>query len=59
MNSLPSDPFMLLSFINMKLRDQYATIEELCDDLHVQRNDIDAVLNPAGFEYNEEQKKYW
>lgn len=24
---------MLLSFVNMKLRDTYATLDDLCDDL--------------------------
>ena len=50
---------MLLSFVNMKLRDQYATLDELCHDLDVTQAQLDEVLNPAGFEYNEEQHKYW
>lgn len=50
---------MLLSFVNMKLRDQYASLEELCEDLNVTSEELDAVLRPAGFEYSEEQKKYW
>ncbi len=35
MMKLPEDPVMLLSFVNMKLRDQYASLDELCDDLNV------------------------
>lgn len=50
---------MLLSFVNMKLRDQYASLDELCEDLNVTKQELDAVLQPAGFEYSEEQKKYW
>lgn len=57
--AIPQDPFMLLSFVNMKLRDQYASLDELCDDLNVTREELDAVLQSAGFEYSEEQKKYW
>ena len=30
---LPNDPMMLLSFVNMKLRDQYGSLEALCEDL--------------------------
>ncbi len=30
---LPEDPVMLLSFVNTKLRDQYASLDALCDDL--------------------------
>lgn len=33
MNDLPKDPAILLSYLNMKLRDAYGTPQELCDDL--------------------------
>ena len=34
---LPEDPVMLLSFVNTKLRDQYASLDALCDDLDAPR----------------------
>lgn len=58
-NQLPQDPFMLLSFINMKLRDNYNSLEELCDDLNINREDIVNKLAAAGFEYNPTQNKFW
>ena len=33
MNSLPNNPTILLSIINMKLRDFYSSLDKLCDDL--------------------------
>ena len=33
MNNLPNDPVMLLSFVNMKLRDSYKGLDAMCDDL--------------------------
>ena len=30
---LPSDPVMLLSFVNTRLRDQYKSLADLCDDI--------------------------
>ena len=30
MNSIPKDPNMLYSFVNMMLRDNYSSLEELC-----------------------------
>ena len=30
---IPNDPVMLLSFVNMKLRDKYASLEVMCEDL--------------------------
>ena len=31
----PSDPVMLLSYINTQLRDHYESLTALCDDLHL------------------------
>lgn len=51
MENLPKDPFMLLSIINMKLRDQYADLDSLCDDLDVDREALERTLADAGFTY--------
>lgn len=56
---LPNDSFMLLSFINMKLRDTYRTLDELCDDMDVSKDELVNKLHEAGFEYNPEQNKFW
>lgn len=56
---LPNDPFMLLSFINMKLRDFYPSLSELCDDLEIDRETLETRLKEAGFEYNDELNKFW
>lgn len=56
---LPNDPMMLLSFINMKLRDFYPTLDSLCEDMNIDRAEIEKKLNEAGFEYNEELNKFW
>ena len=39
-NQLPRDPYMLLSVINMKLRDFYASLDALCDALDCRVEDI-------------------
>ncbi|MBO5225411.1 MAG: DUF4250 domain-containing protein [Parabacteroides sp.] len=57
--TLPEDPIMLLSTINMKLRDQYSSLDELCDDMDVSKEDLIQKLKDAGFEYSEEHKKFW
>lgn len=56
---LPNDPMMLYSTINMKLRDFYGSLDELCADLDVSRTEIEEKLRAAGFEYNEELNKFW
>ena len=32
---IPKDPAMLLSFVNLKLRDMYKSLDDMCDDLEV------------------------
>lgn len=56
---LPKDPMMLFSFINMKLRDFYPSLDALCQDMQVSKEEIVNKLKAVGFEYNPEQNKFW
>lgn len=58
MENLPSDPYMLLSVVNMKLRDQYPSLEALCDDLGIAPADIEEPLKKAGFTYNSQNNSF-
>lgn len=49
--NLPQDPFMLLSMINMKLRDEYSSLEELCKAKDIDEESLKSSLSSAGFEY--------
>ena len=55
---LPSDPIMLLSFVNMKLRDQYASLDALCEDMDVDKAQIITKLAEVGYEYSEERNQF-
>ena len=57
--SLPSDPMILFSVVNTKLRDEYPSLEALCDDMQVDRQQLEARLAQVGFEYNPAQNKFW
>ncbi|MGM9804683.1 MAG: DUF4250 domain-containing protein [Muribaculaceae bacterium] len=57
--NLPNDPVMLLSYINMKLRDQYASLSELCDDMHIECEWLEEKLKAAGVEYSAEHNRFW
>lgn len=48
---LPSDPFILVSAVNMRLRDNHDSLEALCRDLNVDPAELTAKLAGAGFEY--------
>lgn len=56
---LPNDPFMLMSAVNMKLRDCYSNLDELCEDMNVSRDELVEKLMSAGFEYSEKHNKFW
>ena len=51
MANLPNDPFMLMSMINMRLRDKEETLDELCASEDIDRADLEKRLSEAGFEY--------
>ncbi|MBO5353548.1 MAG: DUF4250 domain-containing protein [Lachnospiraceae bacterium] len=55
---LPKDPVMLYSFINLKLRDFYSSLDALCDDLDVDRTELEQKLGAAGFSYEEENNRF-
>ncbi|MCQ2225582.1 MAG: DUF4250 domain-containing protein [Paludibacteraceae bacterium] len=59
MEQLPQDINMLLSFVNMKLRDDYDSLDEMCDSMDIDKEELIAKLAEGGFEYNESQKKFW
>ncbi len=59
MQSLPNDPMMLFSVINMKLRDNYPSLDALCDDMNIDKAELCAKLSAVGFEYSEENNKFW
>ena len=52
--NLPSDPILLFSVINIKLRDFYSNLDALCEDMDVDKAELVAKLAAAGFEYQEE-----
>ena len=54
MAALPLDPIMLLSVINMKLRDRYASLDQLCEDLEEDREQLLSTLEAAGYRYDPE-----
>lgn len=50
--TLPKDPNILLSIINMKLRDKYSSLDELCDDLDADKSEIENILASIGCKYS-------
>lgn len=59
MDNLPKDPAILQSFLNMKLRDNYSSLEELCDDLHVDIDQLMQRMKGLGLEYSAEHRRFF
>ena len=55
---IPNDPFILLSFVNTKLRDFYKDLDTFCDMENVNINEIVEKLDSAGFIYNREKNQF-
>ena len=58
MATLPRDPAMLLSFINMKLRNNYPSLAALCDDLDAVEEEICKALASIGYAYSKEKNAF-
>lgn len=55
---LPQDPIILLSYVNTKLRDEYSSLDALCDDLEADRQTVEETLGAIGYTYYEDLNKF-
>ena len=55
---LPNDPVMLLSFVHLKLRDDYKSLAEMCSDMEIDKNDIITKLSAIDYEYDKDLNKF-
>lgn len=57
-NMIPKDPVMLLSFLNLKLRDFYSNLDALCEDLDVDKEEIVKKLAAIDYQYDAEKNQF-
>lgn len=55
---LSMDAQLLLSIINMKLRDQFLDLEDLCDDVGIDSQSIESKLKAIGYIYSEDNHQF-
>lgn len=55
---MPTHPIMLLSFVNMKLRDEYADLDDLCQDFAVEKELVIEKLQSVGYVYSEDRRQF-
>lgn len=55
---IPKDAVMLLSFVNLKLRDCYQNLDDMCEDLEVDRQEIEQKLESIDYRYDAQQNQF-
>ena len=55
---LPKDPMILLSYLNTKLRDEYESLDALCEDLELDRAALEERMATVGCRYDEERRRF-
>jgi hypothetical protein len=55
---IPKDPVMLLSFVNLKLRDFYSSLDALCEDLDADEKEIIEKLSSIDYHYDAERNQF-
>ena len=55
--NLSMAPELLISIFNTKLRNDYASLYDLCEDLDVHLTDLEAILLQHHYHYDEQQNQ--
>lgn len=53
-----NDNFLLLSIVNMKLRDNYSDLSSLCEEEGYDKEEVVKRLALIGYVYNEEENAF-
>lgn len=53
-----NDPVMLLSYVNTQLRDNYSDLEDLCNNLNINKSELISKLENINYIYNEELNQF-
>lgn len=52
------DPFILVSAVNMQLRDEFANLEDLCSYHEIDKEKLVSRLKEKNFSYDEANKQF-
>lgn len=56
--SIPQDPYILLSFVNTKLRDEYGSLAELCAAMDTDESALRRILALLNYQYDPGQNQF-
>lgn len=55
---IPSDPMILLSFVNLKLRDEFDSLDKMCDVMDIDKEEIVKKLASINYKYDGSQNQF-
>lgn len=58
MQQLPTDPVILLSYINTQLRDNFPSLDELCESLCISRSALCEKLAAIDYCYDRQTNRF-
>ncbi len=56
--NIPKDPIILLSFLNLKLRDEYKSLDDLCKSLCIDETEITSKMKTIGYDYSKDNNQF-
>ena len=56
--TIPSDPVILLSYVNTQLRDFYKNLDDMCISLSIDKTELIQKLNSINYQYNETTNQF-
>ncbi len=55
---IPKEPAMLLSFVNLKLRDYFLNLDVFCEEYEVNKDEIIQKLASIDYHYDKEKNQF-
>ncbi len=55
---IPHDPIILVSYVNTKLRDHFATLEEFCHTYEINEAELRSTLSSVDYQYDETTNQF-
>lgn len=55
---IPQDPIILVSYVNTKLRDQFATLDEFCQTYELNEEELRKTLDSIDYQYDETTNQF-